>query len=52
MKVLVLGSGLMGRGAAHYLANKDSVEQIIVADIDEKAANGLAKEYAKKADKS
>jgi lysine 6-dehydrogenase len=48
LKVLVLGSGLMGRGAAHYLAHTDSVDQFIVADIDEKAANGLAKEFSEK----
>ncbi|MFW9888828.1 MAG: saccharopine dehydrogenase family protein [Candidatus Thorarchaeota archaeon] len=49
LKVLVLGAGLMGRGAAYYLAHTDKVEQFIVADIDEKAANGLAKEFGEKA---
>jgi lysine 6-dehydrogenase len=49
LKVLVLGSGLMGRGAAYYLAHTESVEQFIVADIDEKAAEGLAKEFSEKA---
>ncbi|MHA2119089.1 MAG: saccharopine dehydrogenase NADP-binding domain-containing protein, partial [Candidatus Thorarchaeota archaeon] len=49
MKVLVLGSGLMGRGAAYYLAHTESVEQFIVADIDEKAADDLAKKFGEKA---
>ena len=39
----------MGRGAAYYLAHTESVEQFIVADIDEKAAKGLAKEFSEKA---
>ncbi|MFX1543328.1 MAG: saccharopine dehydrogenase family protein [Promethearchaeota archaeon] len=48
MKVLILGSGLMGRGAAYYLAHTESVEQFIVADINEKAAEGLSKEFGDK----
>lgn len=49
MKVLVLGSGLMGKGAAYDLVKQDSVEQIIVADIDPKCAEALAKEVGPKA---
>ncbi|MCK5390520.1 MAG: saccharopine dehydrogenase NADP-binding domain-containing protein, partial [Candidatus Thorarchaeota archaeon] len=49
MKVLVMGSGLMGRGAAHDLVKQDSVEQIILADIDLKSAEALAKEGGSKA---
>ncbi|NHJ14551.1 MAG: saccharopine dehydrogenase [Candidatus Thorarchaeota archaeon] len=49
MKVLVLGSGMMGHGAAHDLANNDKVEQVIVADIDAKAAEALAKKIGSKA---
>ncbi len=44
MKVLVLGSGLMGQGAVYDLVRHDSVEQVIAADIDE----GRAKELASK----
>jgi len=49
MKVLVLGSGQMGKGAAYDLAKQDSVEQIILADIDTKCAETLAKEVGDKA---
>jgi len=49
MKVLVLGSGLMGRGAAYDLVNQDSVEQVIVADIDSGCAETLAQEMGSKA---
>jgi lysine 6-dehydrogenase len=49
MKVLVLGSGQMGKGAAYDLVKQDSVEQIILADIDIKSAEALAKEVGDKA---
>ena len=49
MKVLVMGSGLMGKGAAYDLVKQDSVEQIILADIDLKCAESLAKEVGPKA---
>lgn len=49
MKVLIMGSGLMGRGAANDLVKQDSVEQIILADIDLKCAEALAKEVGPKA---
>jgi lysine 6-dehydrogenase len=49
MKVLVMGSGLMGRGAAHDLVKQDSVEQVICADIDLNCAEALAKEVGPKA---
>ena len=49
MKVLVLGSGQMGKGAAFDLAKQDSVEQIVLADIDLKCAEVLAKEVGDKA---
>jgi len=48
MKVLVMGCGLMGRGAAYDLNRQDSVEQIILADIDPKCAEALAKEIGPK----
>jgi len=48
MKVLVMGCGLMGRGAAYDLNRQDSVEQIILADIDPKCAEALAKEVGPK----
>lgn len=49
MKVLVIGSGQMGKGAAYDLVKQDSVEQIILADIDTKCAEALAKEVGDKA---
>jgi lysine 6-dehydrogenase len=49
MKVLVLGSGQMGKGAAYDLVMQDSVEEVIVADIDSKCAESLAKEVGEKA---
>ncbi|MFW9975574.1 MAG: saccharopine dehydrogenase C-terminal domain-containing protein [Candidatus Thorarchaeota archaeon] len=49
MKVLVLGSGQMGKGAAYDLVKQDSVEQIVLADIDLKYAEALAKEVGEKA---
>ncbi len=49
MKVLVLGSGQMGKGAAYDLVKQDSVEQIILADIDIKCAEALAKEVGDRA---
>jgi lysine 6-dehydrogenase len=48
MKVLILGSGQMGKGAAYDLAKQDSVEQIVLADIDLKCAEALAKEVGEK----
>ncbi|MFX0044377.1 MAG: saccharopine dehydrogenase family protein [Candidatus Hermodarchaeota archaeon] len=48
MKILIVGSGLMGRGAAFDLARNESVEQVIVADIDGSAAQGLAEEMGSK----
>ncbi|MFW9963334.1 MAG: saccharopine dehydrogenase family protein [Candidatus Sifarchaeia archaeon] len=49
MKILVLGSGQMGRGAAYDLVKQESIEQIILADIDIKSAESLAKEVGEKA---
>ncbi|MHA1903333.1 MAG: saccharopine dehydrogenase family protein [Candidatus Thorarchaeota archaeon] len=48
MKVLVLGSGQMGKGAAFDLERNDKVEEVIVADIDQKCADDLAKEIGPK----
>ncbi len=48
MKALVLGSGLMGRGAAFDLARNDAVKEVIVADRDLKRAEALAKEMGPK----
>ena len=39
----------MGKGAAYDLVKQDSVEQVIVADIDTKCAEALAKEVGPKA---
>lgn len=50
MKVLVLGSGMMGRGAAHDLARNERVEKVVVADIDAKAAESLAKDIGPKSE--
>jgi lysine 6-dehydrogenase len=49
MKVLVIGAGLMGRGATYDLVRNDAVEQVIVADINSEAANSLAKDMGDKA---
>ena len=49
MKVLVLGSGAMGRGATHDLVKQENVEQVICADIDLDCAEALAKEFGPKA---
>lgn len=49
MKVLVIGSGLMGRGATHDLVKQEGVEQVICADIDLGCAEALAKEFGPKA---
>jgi len=48
LKVLVLGSGLMGRGAAFDLARNDAVKEVIVADRDAKRAETLAEEMGPK----
>ncbi|MCK4279830.1 MAG: saccharopine dehydrogenase NADP-binding domain-containing protein, partial [Candidatus Thorarchaeota archaeon] len=48
LKALVLGSGLMGRGAAFDLARNDAVKEVIVADRDLKRAESLAKEMGPK----
>lgn len=43
MKILVLGAGRMGYGAAYDLAhNSDAVERITVADVDEARAREIA----------
>ncbi|MBD3405182.1 MAG: saccharopine dehydrogenase [Candidatus Lokiarchaeota archaeon] len=49
MKVLVLGAGLMGHGASYDLVRSDSVEKIIIADIDKERAEKLAEEMGPKA---
>ena len=49
VKILVLGSGQMGKGAAYDLVRNDNVEQVIVADINESMAKNLAKEMGPKA---
>jgi len=49
LKVLVLGSGLMGKGAAHDLVRSPKVEQVHVADIDFQHAEALAKAVGPKA---
>ncbi len=49
LKVLVLGSGQMGKGAAYDLVRTDSVEQVICADINETMAKKLADEMGDKA---
>ena len=49
MKILVLGSGQMGKGTAFDLVRNDTVEQVIVADIDGKRAEAVTKELGPKA---
>ncbi len=41
---------MMGRGAAYDLVHNDAVERVIVADIDTKCAESLAKEMGDKAE--
>jgi len=48
MRIGIIGSGQMGRGAAFDLVRQDSVEEIILADIDMKSAESLAKEMGPK----
>jgi lysine 6-dehydrogenase len=49
MKIAIVGSGLMGRGAAFDLAKQDAVEEIYLADIDLKNAEKVAKDIGPKA---
>ncbi len=48
MRCLVLGAGLMGRGAAFDLARNQNVEQIIVADLDLSRAESIARALGSK----
>jgi lysine 6-dehydrogenase len=48
MKIGIIGSGQMGRGAAFDLVRQDSVDEIILADIDMNCAESLAKEMGTK----
>ncbi len=48
VRVLVLGSGLMGSAAAFDLARNDDVEGVIVADIDLGSAEAVAKKLGSK----
>jgi lysine 6-dehydrogenase len=50
VKILVLGSGMMGRGAAFDLVHNDAVEHVLVADIDRKCAESVAKDMGEKAE--
>jgi lysine 6-dehydrogenase len=49
LKIGIIGSGQMGRGAAFDLVRQDSVEEVILADIDMNCAESLAKEMGPKA---
>lgn len=42
MKALVLGSGMMGSALAYDLVHSPSVEEVIIADIDEARAKSVA----------
>jgi len=42
MKVLVLGSGMMGSALAYDLARSNGIEEILIADIDESRAKSVA----------
>jgi len=48
MKIGIIGSGQMGRGAAFDLVHQDSVEEILLADIDVKCAESLTKQMGPK----
>jgi lysine 6-dehydrogenase len=49
MRIAIIGSGMMGRGAAFDLAKQDSVDELYLADIDLKVAEKLAKATGSKA---
>jgi lysine 6-dehydrogenase len=42
MRILILGSGLMGKGAAFYLSGQDDVKEIIIADRYREKAEDIA----------
>lgn len=44
MKVLVLGSGLMGKEAARDLVNSDDVTHVTLADVDEEKARRVSEQ--------
>ncbi|MFW9961362.1 MAG: saccharopine dehydrogenase C-terminal domain-containing protein [Candidatus Thorarchaeota archaeon] len=48
MRIGIIGSGQMGRGAAFDLIQQDSVEEILLADIDLHSAESLAKKMGPK----
>ncbi len=50
MKIGIIGSGQMGKGAAYDLVKYDSVEQVLLGDIDIGSAETLAKEVGPKAE--
>ncbi|MCE1246308.1 MAG: saccharopine dehydrogenase NADP-binding domain-containing protein [Firmicutes bacterium] len=45
MKVLILGSGMMGRAAAFFLAGKQDVESVVLADKNIDFASQMAQQY-------
>lgn len=49
MKMLVLGAGRMGLGAAHDLADQPDVDVVTIADIDGERARGVAARVGAKA---
>jgi lysine 6-dehydrogenase len=49
MRVLVLGSGMMGSALAYDLANSPGVEEILIADIDEALARSIASRLGSRA---
>jgi lysine 6-dehydrogenase len=49
MKIAIIGSGMMGRGAAFDLARQDSVDELYLVDIDLKVAERLARATGSKA---
>lgn len=48
MKVLVLGSGMMGSAITFDLAQSNNVEEILLTDIDEQRAKGVSESLGKK----
>ena len=48
MKILVLGAGRMGLGAAHDLAAQHDVEEITLADVDGAKARAVAEQVGEK----
>ncbi|MCD4783348.1 MAG: saccharopine dehydrogenase NADP-binding domain-containing protein [Candidatus Eremiobacteraeota bacterium] len=48
MRILILGSGMMGNAAAFFLSGKKQIDEIILADRDLERPESIAREYNSK----